>query len=89
MHRRLFVSRRCLRKVAFHPIAATHTGARIRFIMKPPTAFRPEIRDIQRLVSDRTLELAKLAGRAPHQIRQADYERAKREIAGANVSGTL
>ena len=34
-----------------------------------------------RRVSDRTLELAKLAGRAPHQISQLDYERAKREIA--------
>jgi hypothetical protein len=37
--------------------------------------------DVPKRVSDRTLELAKLAGRAPHQIRQADYERAKREIA--------
>jgi RecG-like helicase len=33
-------------------------------------------------VSDRTVELALLAGRAPHEIRQSDYERAKREIAG-------
>ncbi len=37
--------------------------------------------DMQR-ISDRTLELALLAGRAPHEIRQADYERAKREITG-------
>jgi hypothetical protein len=37
--------------------------------------------DVPKRVSDRTLELAKLAGRAPHQIRQVDYERAKREIA--------
>lgn len=37
--------------------------------------------DVSQRVSDRTLELAKLAGRAPHQIRQVDYERAKREIA--------
>ncbi len=41
--------------------------------------------DNMRRVSDRTLELAQLAGRAPHEIRQADYERAKREIAG-NIS---
>lgn len=40
-------------------------------------------------VSDRTLELAKLAGRPPHQIRQADYERAKREIAGDMPVGSL
>ena len=41
--------------------------------------------DNMRRVSDRTLELAQLAGRAPHEIRQADYERAKREITG-NIS---
>lgn len=40
-------------------------------------------------VSDRTLELAMLAGRAPHQIRQADYERAKREIASQKPTGSL
>lgn len=39
-----------------------------------------------RRVSNRTLELAQLAGRAPHEIRQADYERAKREIAGDPVT---
>jgi hypothetical protein len=32
------------------------------------------------LVSARTVELAVLAGRASHQIRQGDYEQAKREI---------
>ena len=30
----------------------------------------------------RTLELASLAGRSAHQIKQTDYERAKRELTG-------
>lgn len=57
--------------------------------MKTVPLSKPEVRDLRRLVSDRTLELAKLAGRAPHQIRQADYERAKREISGAKATGGL
>lgn len=57
--------------------------------MKTVPLSKPKVRDVQRLVSDRTLELAKLAGRAPHQIRQADYERAKREISGVKATGGL
>ncbi len=34
------------------------------------------------MVHDRTIELALLAGRNSHQIRQVDYERAKRELTG-------
>lgn len=49
------------------------------------TSVEPDYEENMRRVSDRTLELAQLAGRAPHEIRQADYERAKREIAG-NIS---
>lgn len=45
--------------------------------------------DNMRRVSDRTLELAQLAGRAPHELRQADYERAKREIAGDMPTGLM
>lgn len=30
----------------------------------------------------RTVELASLAGRSSHQIKQMDYERAKRELTG-------
>ena len=40
-------------------------------------------------VSDRTLELAQLAGRAPHELRRSDYERAKREIAGDMPTGLM
>ena len=34
------------------------------------------------MVYERTLELASLAGRNPTDIRQADYQRAKRELTG-------
>ena len=34
------------------------------------------------MVYARTLELAAVAGREPHQIKQVDYERAKRELTG-------
>jgi hypothetical protein len=34
------------------------------------------------MVYSRTLELASLAGRKSHQIKQMDYERAKRELTG-------
>ncbi len=34
------------------------------------------------MVRAKTLEHARRAGRAPHQIRQSDYERAKRELTG-------
>ena len=30
----------------------------------------------------RTMELALMAGRAPHEIKQVDYERAKYELTG-------
>jgi hypothetical protein len=36
----------------------------------------------RQMVHDRTIELAVLAGRNSHQIRQVDYERAKRELTG-------
>jgi len=36
--------------------------------------------EIVERVHARTVELALLAGRASHQIRQGDYEQAKREI---------
>lgn len=35
-------------------------------------------------VTARTIELAELDGRPAHQIRQGDYERAKREIAASS-----
>lgn len=35
-------------------------------------------------VRARTREIAFAAGRAPHQIRQSDYERAKRELTGTS-----
>ena len=34
------------------------------------------------MVHARTLELASLAGRSPHQIKQVDYESAKFELTG-------
>ncbi|MGL5017875.1 MAG: hypothetical protein ACRDBP_07065 [Luteolibacter sp.] len=47
----------------------------------PNTALsaRPVTREMVYL---RTLELASSAGRSPRQIRQLDYERAKRELTG-------
>lgn len=45
-----------------------------------PIVSDSEFQMFQQSVTKRTLELAKIAGRAPHQIRQADYEQAKREI---------
>ncbi len=40
------------------------------------------LRPTREMVRSRTLELASIAGREPHQIRQADYEQAKRELTG-------
>lgn len=40
---------------------------------------RPVTRE---MVYARTVELASLAGRNSHQIKQRDYERAKRELTG-------
>ncbi len=40
---------------------------------------RPVTRE---MVYARTVELASLAGRSSHQIKQMDYERAKRELTG-------
>ena len=43
----------------------------------------PASRSVTReMVHARTLELAAIAGRKPHQIKQVDYERAKRELTG-------
>jgi hypothetical protein len=41
----------------------------------------------RQMVYKRTLELASLAGRAAHQIKQVDYERAKRELTGESDFG--
>lgn len=42
------------------------------------TLFRPT----REMVRSRTFELASIAGRGAHQILQADYEQAKRELTG-------
>lgn len=34
------------------------------------------------MVHERARELAKISGRAPHDVRQSDYEQAKRELTG-------
>ncbi|MEO5915463.1 MAG: hypothetical protein ABIS50_14610 [Luteolibacter sp.] len=49
--------------------------------MHPGTAI-PARRVTRHMVQTRTLELALLAGRNPHQIKQMDYEQAKRELTG-------
>jgi len=36
----------------------------------------------RQMVYARTIELATLAGRASHEIKQCDYEQAKRELTG-------
>lgn len=36
----------------------------------------------RQMVYDRTLELALIGGRNSHQIKQVDYEQAKRELTG-------
>jgi hypothetical protein len=36
----------------------------------------------RQMVHDRTLELASIDGRNSHQIKQVDYEQAKRELTG-------
>lgn len=43
-----------------------------------PLLFRPA----REMVRSRTCELASIAGRGAHQILQADYEQAKREVTG-------
>lgn len=41
------------------------------------------VRSVTReMVYSRTIEIAKIAGRNSHQIKQLDYERAKRELTG-------
>ncbi len=48
--------------------------------LSPPVAIVPLVsRD---MVRAKTREHARRAGRAPHQIKQSDYERAKRELTG-------
>jgi hypothetical protein len=39
------------------------------------------------MVRARTCEHARHDGRAPHEIKQSDYERAKRELTGESDSG--
>lgn len=53
------------------------------------TSAEKDHEDNMRRVSDRTIELAQLAGRAPHELRQSDYERAKLEIAGDKPTGPM
>jgi len=40
------------------------------------------VRPTREMVRCRTLELASITGKEAHQIRQADYEQAKRELTG-------
>lgn len=47
-----------------------------------PTSLRPT----REMAYQRTVELALLAGRKAHQIRQSDYEQAKRELTGETDS---
>lgn len=42
----------------------------------------PHFRPTREMVRHRTIELASLAGRGPLEIKQCDYERAKREVTG-------
>ncbi len=42
----------------------------------------PHFRPTREMVRLRTIELASIAGRGPLEIRQCDYERAKREVTG-------
>ncbi|MES2981920.1 MAG: hypothetical protein V4727_06375 [Verrucomicrobiota bacterium] len=44
------------------------------------TVSEKKYQDFQQRVAKRTMEIAKLDGRAAHQIKQADYEQAKREV---------
>lgn len=50
-----------------------------RFHSQSALLVRPVTRE---MVHARTLELASSAGRNSHQIKQMDYERAKRELTG-------
>lgn len=55
----------------------------IQTAQRPVSGSIASTRSVTRqMVHDRTLELALTAGRNSHQIRQADYERAKRELTG-------
>ncbi len=40
------------------------------------------LRPTRDMVRSRTLQLASIAGRGAHQIKQSDYEQAKRELTG-------
>lgn len=40
------------------------------------------LRPTREMVRSRTQQLAAIAGRGAHQIRQSDYEQAKRELTG-------
>jgi hypothetical protein len=55
----------------------------LQIAQRPGTGMHAASRSVTRqMVHDRTLELARNAGRNALQIRQADYERAKRELTG-------
>ncbi len=49
--------------------------------IQPGTALLNQ-RVTREMVHARTVELAKFAGRDSHQIKQVDYEKAKRELTG-------
>ena len=75
-------------KERFTPLARAGCGHILAAPMQDTLmASEREYEHNMRRVSDRTLELAKLAGRAPHQISRFDYERAKREIAREAPTG--
>ena len=46
----------------------------------------PNLPVTRQMVYARTIELACLAGRSSHEIRQFDYEQAKRELTGESDS---
>ncbi len=52
---------------------ASASGSRSAIVTHPVT---------RQMVHDRTVELASIDGRNSHQIKQVDYERAKRELTG-------
>ena len=55
-------------------------------ILHPPTQdshrVHPKRSVTREMLHARTMELALMAGRAPHEIKQVDYERAKYELTG-------
>jgi hypothetical protein len=52
------------------------------FKNESPTGNTTLVRPTREMVRSRTIQLASIAGRGAHQIRQCDYEQAKRELTG-------